>query len=128
MYVTKIDRSELERKWTLPDRIFFACGACHVLAYAAIERFPERNLRAIWIKPRPGYIINHIVTVGGNEAFDYHGASEWSRLLEHTRRKARRWWPGWDADLIELSPDVLVSGPRARTYEGLLLREPGQFP
>jgi hypothetical protein len=128
MYITKVEKTDLARKWALPDRVFFACGACHILAYTAMERFPERNFRAIWIKPRPGYIINHIVAVSGNEAFDYHGTSEWSRFLEHTRRKARRWWPGWDADLIELPADVLVSTSKSRTYEGLWLREPKLFP
>ena len=26
------------RRWALPDRVFFACGACHVLASAFLER------------------------------------------------------------------------------------------
>ena len=127
MYITKVAKSDLARKWALPDRVFFACGACHILAHTLIQRFPERGFRAIWIKPRTGYIGNHVVAVSANEAFDYHGITDWSRLFDHTRRKARMWWPGWDADLIGLLPDVLVSGPKSRTYEGLWLREPGQF-
>jgi hypothetical protein len=43
------------------------------------------------------------------------------------KRKANRWWPGWDADLIRLPEEVLVSEPKSRTYEGLWLREPRQF-
>src|ERR1044072_7468798 len=98
MYITKVDRSDLARKWALPDRVFFACGACHILAYTLMRRFPEHGFRAIWIKPRAGFTGNHIVAVSANEAFDYHGPSDWSRLLAHTRRKAQRWWPGWDAE------------------------------
>jgi hypothetical protein len=128
MYITTVDRSDLRLKWALPDRVFFACGACHILVYAAMQRFPQRGFRAIWIKPRPGYIGNHIVAVSANQALDYHGTSEWSRLLAHTRHKARTWWPAWDADLIELPADVLVSTSKSRTYEGLWLREPKLFP
>jgi hypothetical protein len=43
------------------------------------------------------------------------------------KRKANRWWPGWDADLIRLPEEVLVSELMSRRYEGLWLREPRQF-
>jgi hypothetical protein len=69
-------------RWHLPDRVFFACGACHVLAYA---------------------------------------------FFAHTRAKACRGWPGWSASLVELPIDVLVSESKSKAYDGLWLREPGQF-
>jgi hypothetical protein len=126
MYVLKPGvKKDPVRRWALPDRVFFACGACQVLAYAWIERHPQ--YRAIWLKPAKGYTGNHIVAVRGEEAFDYHGPSHWSRLLAHTRRKADRWWPGWNAELVELPRDVLISEARSRQYDGLWLREPGQF-
>jgi hypothetical protein len=43
------------------------------------------------------------------------------------KRKANRWWPGWDAELIELPTEVLVSESKSRMYEGLWLREPWQY-
>ena len=61
MYITKVERGDLVRRWALPDRIFFACGACQVLAYAALQTFP--GFKAIWIKPHQGYTGNHIVAV-----------------------------------------------------------------
>ena len=125
MYITKVERGDLVRRWALPDRIFFACGACQVLAYAALQTFP--GFKAVWIKPHEGYTGNHIVAVCGDTAFDYHGFSDWHTLLAHMRGKARRWWPGWDADLIELPQDVLISNAKSRTYEGLWLRQPDQF-
>lgn len=125
MYITKVERGDLVRRWALPDRIFFACGGCQVLAYAALQTFP--GFKAVWIRPHQGYIANHIVAVSGDTALDYHGVSRWPVLLAHTRNKARRWWPGWDADLIELPPDVLISEARSRTYDGLWLRQPDQF-
>ena len=128
MYITKVERGDLAGKWALPDRVFFACGACHILAYVAIQTFPELNFKAIWIKPRSGYIGNHVVAVSGNAAFDYHGFSDRRTLLDHMSRKARMWWPGWDADPVELPADVLISEAKSRTYDGLWLRQPDQFP
>jgi hypothetical protein len=36
-------QSDAERHWALPDRVFFACGACHIPAYAFLERYGRRN-------------------------------------------------------------------------------------
>jgi hypothetical protein len=117
-----------EKRWALPDRVFFACGACHILAYAFLRRFPDSAFRALWIKPAPGFTGNHIiVTNDAGIAFDYHGTSRTDRLVAHMNDKANRWWPGWNATLIELPPDVLISEAKSRTYEGLWLREPKQF-
>lgn len=115
-------------RWSLPDRIFFACGACQVLAYAFLERYGPSGLKAFWIKPAAGFTGNHIfIAANGGWAFDYHGYSCRQNLLDHAYRKAGRWWPGWTASLVELPPDVLISEAKSRTYEGLWLREPGQF-
>jgi hypothetical protein len=34
---------------------------------------------------------------------------------------------GWNADLVELPEDVLISESKSRTYDGLWLMEPEQF-
>jgi hypothetical protein len=115
------------KRWGLPDRVFFACGACHVLAYAFLKTYPGRGFAPVWIRPAEGYTGNHIVVVRGSVAFDYHGYSDWPRLFEHKRRKADRWWPGWNATLVALPEDVLISEAKSRTYHGLWLMEPGQF-
>ncbi|MCA3613287.1 MAG: hypothetical protein IOC52_01850 [Methylobacterium sp.] len=41
-------------RWNLPDRVFFAAGACPILAYAFLERFPRSGARPFWIKPLDG--------------------------------------------------------------------------
>lgn len=115
------------RRWALPDRVFFACGACHILAYAFLERYPNSGFNPVWIKPANGFAGNHILVVRGGLAFDYHGYSVWQRLFDHTTAKANRWWSGWTAELIPLPVDVLVSETRSQEYEGLWLREPKQF-
>lgn len=114
-------------RWGLPDRVFFACGACHILAHAFLERWGTPGMRALWIRPVIDHTGNHVFVDGGDWVFDYHGYAGRSRFLAHVWRGARRRWPGWDATLVPLPRDVLVSEQKSRTYDGLWLREPGQF-
>ena len=120
-------KSDQAKRWALPDRVFFACGACHILAYAFLESYGARDRKAIWLKPALGFTGNHIFVDGTEWVFDYHGYSDRARFLTHTYSKARRWWPGWQASLVELPLDVLVSEEKSRTYDGLWLRQPEQF-
>lgn len=116
------------KRWNQPDRVFFACGACHILAWAFLQKYPTAGFSPLWIKPADGFTGNHIfLTRDDGLAFDYHGYSRRDRLLAHTHEKANRWWPGWHAETVPLPPGVLVSEARSRTYDGLWLREPGQF-
>ncbi len=128
MYViTAEKKNDPVLRWQLPDRAFFAAGACHILAYAFLERYPDYGYRPVWIKPAMGHAGNHIVVARNDEAFDYHGHCRFSVLLCHMRRKAHRWWPGWSCDLLELSQEVLVSEEKSRRIPGLWLREPKQY-
>jgi len=114
-------------RWALPDRAFFACGACHILAYAFLERYGSPEMKALWLKPKPGLIGNHIFVATDVWVFDYHGYSRRDRFLAHAFWRARDYLSNWDADLVELPRDVLVSEAKSRTWEGLWLAEPGQF-
>jgi len=120
-------KSDPDMRWALPDRVFFACGACHILAYAFLARWGRPGMQAIWIKPKTGYFGNHVFVDGGDWVFDYHGYAAKDRFIEHVWRGACRKWPGWDATLVPLPRDVLISEQKSRTYDGLWLREPGQF-
>jgi hypothetical protein len=116
------------KQWALPDRVFFAAGACHMLAYAFLERYPHRGFEAKWIRPTPGHTGNHIVVVRNDGCvFDYHGFSDWSRYWTHTVRRANQRWPGWSADVVKIHTEALVSRRRAREYEGLWMKEPQEF-
>jgi hypothetical protein len=57
---TNIPKRHLERRWALPERVFFACGACHILAYAFLERYASAETKAVWLKPAPGFTGNHV--------------------------------------------------------------------
>jgi hypothetical protein len=113
--------------WHRPDRQFFANGACHILAFAFLERHAACGFHARWIKPAAGFSGNHIYVTNGQRAFDYHGFSYEERLLDLAFRRARRFYPGWDATLVNLPTEVLVCEQKSREIDGLWLREPTQF-
>ena len=91
------------------------------------KKYPGLGFHARWIKPAGGYTGNHIFVTDGRNAFDYHGLTTEERLLSLTFRRARRFFSGWDATLVDLPTDVLISEHRSRRIEGLWLREPKQF-
>lgn len=128
MYFAKTDvKPDPVRRWHRPDRHFFANGACHILAFAFLERHAPLGYHARWIKPAGGFSGNHIYVTNDRTAFDYHGLVDEQRLLALVHRRARRFFPGWDATLIDLPADALISEMRSREFDGLWLREPGQF-
>ena len=116
-----------QKRWALPDRVFFACGACHILAYAFLETYRNDGFAALWIKPANGFTGNHIIATNGELAFDYHGYSELRSLVTHMHAKAKSWWPGWHAEFVPVPTDVLISEEESTRYDGLWLREPEQF-
>ncbi len=102
MFFPKIDvKSDPVLRWHRPDRQFFANGACQILAYAFLERYPGLGVRARWIKPANGYVGNHIFVTDGRTAFDYHGLTTQERLLSLCFRRARRFYPGWGLTGLE---------------------------
>lgn len=115
------------QRWALPDRVFFACGACHILAHAFLERYGSVETYPLWFKPRQGFTGNQIVVTNDVWVFDYHGYSCLSTFRDHCFRRAQVRWPGWNAELVELPRSVLISEADSRNYDGLWLREPKQF-
>jgi hypothetical protein len=120
-------KSDPLKRWNLPERVFFACGACHILAYAFLETYPDAGYHAVWIRPAEGFTGSHVFVTNGTTAFDFHGYRCEEALIAHHWAKGRLWWPGWDGTLVSLPQDVLVSEVKSKTYDGLWLREPGQF-
>ena len=128
MYFPKTNvKNDPHRRWHRPDRAFFANGACQVLAYAFLERYPNLGFRARWIKPARGFTGNHIYVSDGIHAFDYHGLTTQEKLLALVQRRASRFYLGWSANIVDLPKDVLISEHRSREIDGLWLRRPDQF-
>ena len=114
------------RRWNLPDRVFFACGACQVLAHVALEAHAADGFRPKWLRPAAGFRGNHIVITDGERAFDYHGWTRLDALVDHIRRKALRWWPGWSAEVLDFPVEALVSATKSEAA-GLRMLQPDEF-
>lgn len=96
-----------QRRWNLPDRIFFGFGACHILAGICLREFPDAGFRARWIQPAEAFAGFHIYLVRDELAFDFHGYSCAQRLLDHHWRGWTRRFPGWSAKVDEVDFDLL---------------------
>ena len=115
------------KQWQLPDRVFFAAGACHILAHAFLELHPKSGFEPRWIRPIAGHTGNHIVLIRADVVFDYHGYSRWDAFWAHTKRRANQWWPGWDADVVRVHMEALISNEEASPYIGLRMKEPQEY-
>lgn len=112
-------------RWQLPDEIFFAAGACHILAYALIKHY-QPSIQAIWIKPESGDG-NHIVATDQNRVFDYRGYTPFATFFENNTADWQTVYPNWDFTLVPLPTETLISELKSRAHPGLWLREPSQF-
>lgn len=117
------DKADLMRSWHRPDRSFFASGACHILAHIFLQQYPDSGYHAINIRPHPNFRGGHIIVSDGNTVFDYHGYSDHDRFMAHYFAKIRRYFPGWQADLIPIHESLVDSSFCAQ----LLLRTPPQY-
>ena len=120
-------KQNLDKRWMLPDRVFFACGACHVLAFVFLQRYKLSKSKPIWIKPDTGHTGNHIFISSAQMVFDYHGYSDRQTYLAHYWKRAKQMFPQWDASLVEISPEALIAEGDSVYHQGLWLRSPGQF-
>lgn len=108
MYVLKPGvKRDPERRWALPDRVFFGHGACHILAGVFLACRPMAGYYAERIVPGHGYAGNHIYVTDGNIAFDYHGYSVRRRLLKHYRKGWSRRYAEWDFVLKKVDFELL---------------------
>lgn len=108
MYVLKhgIKRNP-EKRWALPDRVFFGHGACAILAGTFLKHPPLEGFYAERIIPAEGFAGNHVYVTNGNVAFDYHGYSGRERLLDHHQRAWTSHSAGWQCTIAKVDFDLL---------------------
>lgn len=108
MYVLKPGiKKNPEKRWALPDRIFFGHGACAILAGVFLDNPPLNGFHAERIIPIEGFYGNHIYVTDGKIAFDYHGYSCRDRLLTHHRKAWSSRYPGWGHVIEKVDFDLL---------------------
>ena len=112
-------KNDPERRWALPDRIFFGHGACHILAGIYLSRPPLPGFRAERIIPSNAFAGNHIYVTNGDIAFDHHGYCALERLLAHHRRCWSTRIEGWDCTVETVDFDLLSTAElNARKMRG----------
>jgi hypothetical protein len=47
------------KQWSLPDRVFFAAGACHMLAYAFLDCYRDSGFEPICC--RSGFLVSAVL-------------------------------------------------------------------
>ncbi|GGR78787.1 hypothetical protein [Deinococcus sedimenti] len=105
-----------------PDLRFFSAGACHVLAFAFLERYPRAGFRPRFIRPAAGFHGTHVYVSDGVTAFDGQGYVPEVELLREHRRAFQAAQPGWTAEV----EDITV--PLAEFCAGNNHRPPWDFP
>ncbi len=96
-----------QKRWNLPDRIFFGHGACHILAGVYLKLLSPPKFYAVWIKPDSNFYGNHIFVTNGETAFDYHGYSQYDRLVEHHKKGWLQEYSDWSSRIIKVDFNLL---------------------
>lgn len=82
---TPAERADQMLSWQRDDKAFFAAGACHILAWAFIQTYPEAGFSVLALRkvgePHP----SHIYVTDGTWAFDHCGWTLEEELLAVTR-------------------------------------------
>lgn len=112
-------KSNPQRRWNLPDRIFFGHGACHILAGVFLEIMHLPDFYGEQIIPGEGFSGNHIYVTNGSIAFDYHGYSARERLIDHHMRGWSDRYHGWNAQIYQVDFPLLdTAALNARKMRG----------
>ena len=86
--------------WRREDMVFFAAGACHILAHMFLLLNPNEDFDLIYTKPvnkQPG---NHMYESGGTWAFDFNRWSLEKDLLKVNETFAKDRYPNWNYERI----------------------------
>lgn len=78
---TPIERSDQRVSWERSDEAFFAAGACHILAWACRDSYPERSLQLAAMVTADKRQVLHVYATWDRWAFDYSGWNLESELL-----------------------------------------------
>lgn len=121
---TPEEKADPEAWWKKPDEIFFAAGACHILASVYVQQFAGIGYKPMFIKPTADFRGGHVVAASRTRILDASGFHARNNFLEDYFAEMRSLQPDWDADLVELELD-----PAAWDFcKAHFYRHPTQFP
>jgi hypothetical protein len=94
--------------WRRSDEIFFAAGACHILAHVFVEVYPSSGFRPFVIVPVVGERGYHVFVARDDVAFDARGYRARHQLIaEHVERQRVR-DASWDCRITALDVPVVT--------------------
>lgn len=99
---TEEEKNDINKSWARSDQAFFAAGACHILAFAFIKKFPDKNFKIYYIKPIQNFSGSHVFVSDGIWAFDHNGWTKRAELIEQTKIAYQAKYSGWDFELIQI--------------------------
>src|SRR3954451_12383895 len=70
---TPRERADQRVSWERPDQAFFASGACHVLAWACRDAYPDRSIGIAAARFAGEQQVFHVYAVWDGWAFDHWG-------------------------------------------------------
>ena len=112
-------KKDPEKRWSLPDRVFFGYGACHILAGVFLEIAPLPGFYGERIVPGEGFWGNHVYVTNGSIVFDHHGYSARNRLVAHHWRGWSGRYQGWHAQIRRVDFSLLdTAALNARRMRG----------
>jgi hypothetical protein len=82
---TPAERADQMLSWNRDDVRFFAAGACHILAFAFLDVYPDAGFRTVGIRARGQAHPMHVYVTDGQWAFDFDGWTPVDELLAVTR-------------------------------------------
>lgn len=94
-------------RWQQSDRIFFGFGACHILAGVFLLDRLDSGVWGEWIVPIHGLPGNHMYVTDGTLAFDYHGYTQRTRLLQHYWKGQTSRNHNWEARIVTIDFPLL---------------------
>ena len=119
---TPEEKADLEGGWARSDEDFFAAGACHVLAGAFLEAYPQSQFRPFMIQPARGFRSGHVVVASDTTAFDCRGFSPRAQFLSRYAESCQVLFSGWSYELVAVHDPIGWDFCRAHHH-----RHPSQF-
>ncbi|MGV9214261.1 hypothetical protein ACTFTM_20580 [Micromonospora sp. RB23] len=78
---TPIERADQRVAWDRADQAFFAAGACHILAWACRDVYPDKSIDVIAVRHAGEPQVFHVYAAWNGWAFDHSAWNFESQLL-----------------------------------------------
>lgn len=98
---TPEERKDQRLSWIRSDERFFASGACHILAFAFMETYPDTGYEIFALRSVGGENPWHVYVSNGSMAFDFAGFTPVDELLAVSREQS-----GGEVESIDITDDL----------------------